>query len=126
MNNTSLISGEYTVECAYLNDAVDLSVTEVLGAVVAGLKNVSPLSKTDRMDGIFVTNVEGIDSKVYFAGNDVTPNAPRYQYQYVIGTLRTMPQWLLGEGRLAEIVCGLRVYQRYVGTSFLEKLDRPD
>ena len=84
------------------------------------------MSKTDRMDETFSTNVEGSDSKVLFGGNDVTPNEPRYQYQYVIGTLRTIPQWLLGQGRLAENMCALIVYQRFVGTSFLEKLDRPE
>jgi hypothetical protein len=125
VNGTSLTYGELIVGCLYNEDAVDLSVTEVLGAVMAGLRNVAPMSKTDRMDGIFKTNTEGIDSEVCFAGNDVTPDEPRYQYQFVVSTLRTMPQWLLGEGRLAEIHCGLIIYGRYVGISLLNKL-RPD
>ena len=68
VNGTSLMYGDLTVDCLYHEDRVDLNVTEVLGAVVAGLKSVVPVSKTDRMDGIFTTNVEGIDSKVSFGG----------------------------------------------------------
>lgn len=125
VNSTSLTTANLALEFFYPPQAVELSVTEVLGGIMAGLKSVAPVAKTDRMDGIFTTNVEGIDSKVYFAGDFATMDQPRYQYQYVIGALRAMPEWLLSQGRLAEMTCGLLVYNRRVGLGFLGKLDRP-
>ncbi|MCJ1459134.1 hypothetical protein MMC28_009511 [Mycoblastus sanguinarius] len=126
-NTTNMLSvGDLFTDCLYQDDAEELGVSEILGAVLAGLKNVAVVPKTDRMDGILKIYTQGIESKVLFVGNDVDPDHPTYQYQSVIGTLRAMPTWLLSQGRLAEMLCYIVVDRQYVGGGFLEKLSRPD
>ena len=122
VNSTSLTtSNDPHLVCSFLPDAEDLSVTEVLGGVIDGLKGVAPASKTDRMDGVFTVDAAQVDSKVFFEGNGTSPDQPRYQYQYVFDTLRAMPVWLLSQQRLAEMGCRLIVDNQWVGMAYLEQ-----
>lgn len=112
-------------DCLYLDDAEELSIGQVLGAIMAGLRGVASVPKNDRMDGAFSTHTATFDTKVAFFGDESDPNHPTYQYKYVIETLHKMPSWLLSQGRLAEMTCAFGVGRHY-GTALLEQLGRPD
>lgn len=111
--------------CRYRPDVEEFSVSEALGAVMAGLRDVAPVPKDDRMDEYFSSYVEGMDSALFFDGNDEDPEHPTYQYKYVIDTLLAMSSWLLSHGRLAEMACGIVIDGQDVGGAFLEKLSGP-
>ena len=124
-NVTSILSyGDLDYNCQYLDDAEELSVGEVLGAIMAGLRVVAAMPKNDHMDGSFTTNTESIDTKITFYGDVTDPQHPTYQYKYVIETLREMSSWLLSHGRLAEMSCSFVAGGQF-GTGLLEKLSRP-
>lgn len=125
-NITDILSyGDLRFDFQYLDDAEELSIGEVLGAIMAGLRGVAAVPKNDHMDGSFSTHTESFDTKVTFFGDETDPNHPTYQYKYVIQTLRKMSSWLLSQGRLAEMACTFVVGRQY-GTALLEKLGRPD
>lgn len=62
--------------------------------------------------------------RVYFEGSDVTLKRPTYRYGDVVGALREMVVWMLGQERLAETVCRLIMDGEWVGLGDLEKVDR--
>lgn len=121
----TLSYGDLDFGCEYFDDAEELSVGEVLGAIMAGLKVVAAMPKNDHMDGSFTTSTESIDTKVTFYGSADDPNHATYQYKYVIETLREMSAWALSQGRLAEMSCTFVVGGQF-GTGVLEKLSRSE
>lgn len=126
-NTTNTLSyGDFRTICGYPLDAEVLSVSEVLAAVMTGLKNVASVPKNDRMDGAFASHYAGIDARVVFSGSLTDPNHPTYQYKYVIYVLVLMTQRLLRDGTLAELGCHILVNGQDVGIGRLEKLSRSD
>ena len=85
-----LIDNNLDAECTYHDDHAVLRTAEVLGALMAGFRNVAVVPKTFRMNGIFISFTDGIDARVVFGGGAADPSHPTYQYKYVIETLRAM------------------------------------
>ncbi len=92
---------------------------------MAGFRNVAVVPKTLRMNGIYKTCVEGIDSQVYFRGGEAAPSDPTYQYRYVIETMSAMSKWQLAQQSFGEMLCRMVIDGQVAGTAFLEKRGRP-
>ena len=125
ISNTSdiLIVGDLRLECFYLNNARDLSVSEILGAVMAGLQGVAVVDQSLPTGTAFKAGTEGIDSQVSFTGTIFDTNHPTYKYSAAIATLRAMPLWLLRQDRSAEMTCGMIIDGLWAGVGSLEKSD---
>lgn len=107
-------------------EAETLSTSEVIGPVMAALKNVAPTSRDDRMDEPFQSEMQGVDTRLTFFGPTNDPMNPTYQYKYVISSSQMIAFWLLTQERLAEMSCGMYVNTHLVGVLILEKKNRPD